>query len=184
MKEPSSLDYEVEHENQVPAKMVLCPARATHGADLHAVCGRFHRNRRCVYICTHLEEQNLVQPTRYSEWADAHVEGMEPEGPATAGQTIHLTSKRLGHVWRILFKVEEVNPEKHQIGLHALFPLGLQRRSVVKNHTSPHFLERKIVSTHVALSATVSDLLFVCLAATGPGGCDLGPEVHYLAAEH
>jgi hypothetical protein len=72
--------------------------------------------------------ENLAQPARYSEWADAHVEGTEPEGPATAGQTVHLTSKRLGRVWQILFKIEEVNPEKHQISLHSLFPLGLQMK--------------------------------------------------------
>jgi len=36
---------------------VLCPARATHGADLRAVCGRFHRN---LDVCIHLEEQDLL----------------------------------------------------------------------------------------------------------------------------
>jgi hypothetical protein len=72
--------------------------------------------------------QNLVQPARYSEWADAHVERIDPEGPAAAGQTIFLTSKGLGRAWHIIFKVEEVDPEKHQLGLHALLPLGLQMK--------------------------------------------------------
>lgn len=70
----------------------------------------------------------LVQPVHYSQWADAHVESIEPEGPATVGQTIHLTSKQLGRAWRILFKIEEVNPEKHQIGLHVSLPLGMQMK--------------------------------------------------------
>jgi hypothetical protein len=29
---------------KLPSLLVPCLARATHGADLHAVCGRFHRN--------------------------------------------------------------------------------------------------------------------------------------------
>jgi len=73
--------------------------------------------------------ENLVQPTRYSEWADAQVERSEPEGPATVGQTIYLTSRAFGRTWHIIFKVEEVNPERHQIGLHAFLPLRLQLKS-------------------------------------------------------
>ena len=69
--------------------------------------------------------ENLVQWERYSEWADVQVERIEPEGPATVGQTIYFGGKAFGRTLHFIFKVEEVNPERHQLGLHAFFPLGL-----------------------------------------------------------
>jgi hypothetical protein len=77
---------------------------------------------------------NLVQWERYSEWrGDAQVERIEPEGPASVGQTIYLTTKKaFGRTWHVIFKIEEVNPERYQLGLHAFFPLGLQ----VKQHVA------------------------------------------------
>jgi hypothetical protein len=72
--------------------------------------------------------RELAQPARYAEWADASVERIEPQGPAMVGQTIYLTSKRLGVAWRVIFHVEEVNHTRHLLGLHALFPLGMQMR--------------------------------------------------------
>ncbi|HLY31711.1 MAG TPA: SRPBCC family protein [Ktedonobacterales bacterium] len=70
----------------------------------------------------------LAYPERYGEWADARVVRMEPEGPATVGQTIYLSSKKAGHSWPITFTIEEVNSEKHQLGIYARFPLGVQMR--------------------------------------------------------
>jgi hypothetical protein len=73
---------------------------------------------------------NLVQWERYSEWADVLVERREPEGPATVGQTISFTGKALARALHFTFKVEQVDPERHQLGLHAFFPLlGLQERA-------------------------------------------------------
>lgn len=74
--------------------------------------------------------ENLVQWDRYSEWfsADLQAERLEPEGPATVGQTISFAGKVLGRTLHFLFKVEEVNPERYQLGLHAFFPLGLQMK--------------------------------------------------------
>lgn len=69
---------------------------------------------------------NLVEWERYSEWADVQVERMEPEGPATVGQTIKFFGKALGRTWHFTFEIEEVDPERHQLGLHAFFPFGLQ----------------------------------------------------------
>jgi len=71
---------------------------------------------------------NLVQWERYSEWADVQVERSEPEGPATVGQTIYFAGKAFGRTLHFIFKVEEVNPERHQLGLHAFFPWGLQEK--------------------------------------------------------
>ena len=70
--------------------------------------------------------RNLVQWERYSEWAEVQAERTEPEGPATVGQTIYFRGNGLGRLLRFMFKVEEVNPERHQIRAHAFFPLGLQ----------------------------------------------------------
>ncbi len=70
--------------------------------------------------------ENLVQWEHYSEWADVHPERIEPEGPATVGQTISFAGKAFGYTWRFSFKVEEINEERHVLGLHAFFPLGLQ----------------------------------------------------------
>jgi len=72
--------------------------------------------------------RNLVQWERYSEWADVQAERIEPEGPATVGQTISFAGKAFGRTWHFIFKVEEVNPERHLLGLHAFFPLGLQEK--------------------------------------------------------
>ncbi len=68
--------------------------------------------------------ENLVQWERYSEWfsTNLQVKRLEPEGPATPGQTNNFGGKALGRIWRFIFKVEEVNPERHRLGLHAFFP--------------------------------------------------------------
>src|SRR5512140_170194 len=71
---------------------------------------------------------NLVEWDRYLEWADVWVERLEPEGPASIGQTIYFAGKALGRTVHFIFKVEEINPERHQLGLHASFPLGLQEK--------------------------------------------------------
>ncbi len=71
---------------------------------------------------------NLVQWERYAGWADAHVERVEPEGPAAAGQTITFAGKALGRTWRFTFKVEGIDPERHELGLHVFFPFGLQEK--------------------------------------------------------
>ncbi len=76
--------------------------------------------------------RNLVQWECYSEWADVQVERSEPEGPAAVGQTIYFKGVVLGRTLRFIFNVEDVNTERYQLGLHAFFPLGLQR-----NHTLP-----------------------------------------------
>ncbi len=67
--------------------------------------------------------ETLVQWEHYSEWADVHPERIEPEGPATVGQTISFAGKALGHTWRFSFKIEEINKERHVFGLHAFFHL-------------------------------------------------------------
>lgn len=72
--------------------------------------------------------ENLIQWERYAEWADVQVERSEPDGPATVGQTITFAGKAFGRTWRFFFKVEEVNHERYQLGLHVFFPWGLQEK--------------------------------------------------------
>jgi hypothetical protein len=80
--------------------------------------------------------ENLVQWKRYSEWFDSSVqaERSEPDGPATVGQTIYFAGKILGRTLHFTFKVEEVNPERHQLGLDAFFPFPLKLQ--MKPHIS------------------------------------------------
>jgi hypothetical protein len=74
--------------------------------------------------------ENLTEWERYSQWFDRslEVERIEPEGSATVGQTITFGGKALGRTWHFTFTVEEVNPARYQLGLHAFFPLGLQMK--------------------------------------------------------
>jgi hypothetical protein len=74
--------------------------------------------------------ENLIHWERYSEWFDRslQVERSEPDGPAIVGQTISFSGKAFGLTAHFLFKVEEVNPERRQLGLHAYFPFGLQMK--------------------------------------------------------
>ena len=72
--------------------------------------------------------ENLVQWELWSKWADVQAERIEPEGPATIGQIINFTGKVFGRSLHFIFNVEEVNPERYQLGLHAFFPLGLQMK--------------------------------------------------------
>ncbi len=72
--------------------------------------------------------QNLIQWERYTDWADVYPERMEPEGPATVGQSISFAGKVLGRTLRFRFIVEAIDPERHQLALHAFFPFGLQEK--------------------------------------------------------
>ncbi len=73
---------------------------------------------------------NLVQWERWPKWRnDVQVERIEPEGPATVGQTIYFAGKVLGRTLHFSFKVEEVNPERYQLGLHGFLLLGLQGKA-------------------------------------------------------
>ena len=74
---------------------------------------------------------NLTQWERYADWADVQVERVEPEGPISVGQTISFAGKALGRTWHFIFKVEEVNPERHRLGLQVSFPFGLQEKPYI-----------------------------------------------------
>lgn len=75
--------------------------------------------------------ENLVLWERYADWADVQAERLDPEGPAAVGQTVYFTGKAFGRTARFHFKVEALEPEKRQIGLHAFFPFGIQEKTHV-----------------------------------------------------
>lgn len=70
----------------------------------------------------------LTQPAYYSLWADAQLQQIVPEGLASVGQVVHFTSKAWGIKWPVVFTIEKVDAKKHQLGLYAVFPLGLKMR--------------------------------------------------------
>ena len=71
--------------------------------------------------------ENFVQWERWPSVFDARfeVERIEPEGPATVGQSISFRGKGFGRILHFSIKIEEVNPERHQLGIHTFLPLGL-----------------------------------------------------------
>ena len=71
---------------------------------------------------------NLVEWERYSNWTDVHPERIEPEGAATAGQTVYFAGNAFGRTWRFMFKVETVDHERHRLDLRVFFPFGLQEK--------------------------------------------------------
>ena len=73
----------------------------------------------------------LANPERYDEWWDAHVEHMEPPGPAVAGQHITASTRALGKRFSVGFKVEQIDPEKHKIQLNVSLPLGITELTTI-----------------------------------------------------
>ena len=67
----------------------------------------------------------LNQPSRYDEWWDARLVSIVPEGPATPGQIVHVTSSGLGKRWNVTFVIKLVNPARHQIQFDVTLPLGI-----------------------------------------------------------
>jgi len=67
----------------------------------------------------------LMEPKLYDEWWDARTARIVPEGKSTPGQVRYLTTSGLGKKWDLTLRVESVNPEKHQIQLHVMLPLGI-----------------------------------------------------------
>ena len=67
----------------------------------------------------------LSEPTLYDEWWDAHTERIVPEGKASPGQMLYAHTSGLGQKWDVALRVEMVNPDRHQIQLHSMLPLGI-----------------------------------------------------------
>ncbi|MBV9688751.1 MAG: SRPBCC family protein [Ktedonobacteraceae bacterium] len=68
----------------------------------------------------------VSNPSRWDEWADVKTVRIVPEGLASPGQMIYVTSRALGRTWHISFKIEQVNPDKHQLRSLVALPLGMR----------------------------------------------------------
>ena len=68
----------------------------------------------------------MAQPANFSKWIDGQVERIEPAGPLTIGQTIYIMATAIGRRWQTTLTVEEVQAERHQIGMYGVFPFGLR----------------------------------------------------------
>ena len=66
----------------------------------------------------------LAEPALYDQWWDARMERIVPDGKAAPGQMLYGKTAALGRKWDVTLRVEQVNPEKHQIQLHVTLPLG------------------------------------------------------------
>jgi hypothetical protein len=67
----------------------------------------------------------LMQPAEYGRFWDMTVERVEPEGPATVGQTFAGWSRALCRRWRIAGEIQEVDAQRHQILFRLTLPFGL-----------------------------------------------------------
>ncbi|HEY7122853.1 MAG TPA: SRPBCC family protein [Ktedonobacterales bacterium] len=67
----------------------------------------------------------LMEPERYDEWWDAHIERVTPPGPATPGQVLTAWSRALGKKWDVSLVIEMVDAERHQLRFRSNFPLGI-----------------------------------------------------------
>jgi hypothetical protein len=68
----------------------------------------------------------LMQPAGYGRFWDLTVERVEPEGPATVGQTFTGWSRALGRRWHVRGEIREVDAERRQILFHLSLPLALR----------------------------------------------------------
>ena len=73
----------------------------------------------------------VSNPSRWDEWADAKTERIVPEGPASPGQVVSVTSRALGRTWCVSFRIEQVNPDKHQLLSLVTFPLWIMLHETI-----------------------------------------------------
>ncbi len=62
---------------------------------------------------------------RYGEWADARIERVIPEGPATSGQVLYASSKALDKTWPVTLTITAVDTDRHRMQMDVSLPLGL-----------------------------------------------------------
>lgn len=67
----------------------------------------------------------LTDPKTYDTWADARVESVDPPGPASPGQVVHMSSGALGLRFKVRFEVERVDETTHDLVFRAVFPFGI-----------------------------------------------------------
>jgi uncharacterized protein YndB with AHSA1/START domain len=73
----------------------------------------------------------LADPARYDEWWDAHLERMEPVGPAVEGQRAEASTGAFGRRFTISFEVLQVDAEKHKIQMDVNQPFGIMEHTTI-----------------------------------------------------
>ncbi len=73
----------------------------------------------------------ILSDTRlYEAWWEAHAERIVPEGNAVPGQMIYLETPGLGRKLGMTLKIEQVNPDKHQIQFHGELLGGISQNII------------------------------------------------------
>jgi hypothetical protein len=67
----------------------------------------------------------------YDTWWDAHTERIVPEGHATPGQVLYANTSALGRTWDVTLTVEMVDPDRHQIQMQIMLPLGVVNHATI-----------------------------------------------------
>ena len=73
----------------------------------------------------------LSTPERFGEWLDAKFVSAGPPGPATPGQTIHVSAPSLGRSWPVTIEVRNLDPQRRWIDLLAHLPFGIDNHERV-----------------------------------------------------
>ncbi len=72
----------------------------------------------------------LSDPTTYTDWSDAIVDRVVPEGRVQPGQRVEAHARELGVSRPVLIEVRDVDPTKQTLDLTTSLPLGI----TVRNH--------------------------------------------------
>ena len=74
----------------------------------------------------------LVTPADWGSVFDVHLLGVDPPGPAVTGQVVHgETVFGMFHL-KLTFRIREIDPESHHLGLDAKLPFGLRVREDIQ----------------------------------------------------
>ena len=74
----------------------------------------------------------LTAPADWGDLFDLRVVGIEPVGPAVAGQVVRgETGLKIFHL-KLTFRMREIDPESHRLGLDVKLPFGLAVREDIQ----------------------------------------------------
>jgi hypothetical protein len=74
----------------------------------------------------------LVTPADWASVFDVRLVGVDPPGPAVAGQVVHgETGFAMFHL-KLTFRVREIDPKSHHLGLDVKLPFGLGVREDIQ----------------------------------------------------
>jgi hypothetical protein len=74
----------------------------------------------------------LAEPERLDLWWDAHIERAEPEGPLSAGQKLHGSSRAFARRFPLTWDIEEVDEAKGLLRMLVRMPFGIVNHVTLK----------------------------------------------------